>query len=339
MINVFFATNRNLTGRRANPDFGEGFHRDGPAALRFGLAEVPPACFDDDKRLEDIRITVFGELLKSRKPRLGSETAFAEVRHKMRKHARDTVVFIHGYANTFRNALRHAAWLKVTYDAVPFNVVLFSWPSNGEMVPLMSYYSDRTDAKASGPAMARALLKLHDFLGGSAPEEWCDQRLHVMAHSMGTYAFRHAVQGVRGELGDEPPRLFDTVFLFAADEDDDAFEHDHKYRLLPRLARQVAVYFNPGDRALVVSDVTKRNPDRLGSDGPRLLDDLPRKVVLLDCRAVAGTDPRDRHGHDYHRYGARAIADINAVLKGTPPDQIPGRTFQPAARAYRLEPA
>ena len=44
-------------------------------------------------------------------------------------------------------------------------VVLFSWPSNGSMMPFAAYKSDRTDARDSGKAIGRALLKLKDFLG------------------------------------------------------------------------------------------------------------------------------------------------------------------------------
>ncbi len=343
MITVFFITNRNLIVTPTTSDFGPTFNPDGSASLRFGFAEVPEASFTDDKKLADIRITVEPENLTAGitdPTKLGSWAAFERIRLKMEKHSRDTVVFIHGFANTFRNALRHAAMLKAWYDVVPFNMVLVSWPSDGEMVPFMSYYSDRNDARASGPSMARAFIKLADYLERlrKANIAWCEQRLHLMAHSMGNYALRNAVQGIRGELGDEPPRLFDHVFMFAADEDDDAFEHDHKLRLLPRLARAVHVYFNPRDLALVISDTTKRNPDRLGSDGPRLTDDLPRKINLINCRDVAKIDKRDTRGHDYHRFVRPVINDINQVLKGVLPENVKGRKYFPETRSYQIVP-
>ena len=344
MVMVFFGTNRNMTGTPEEIEFGDGFNPDGPGALRFGWADVPESCFDDDTKLGNIRIDVLPERLAPTPDGIrgfGSRVAFEEVRRKMTKHERDTVVFIHGFANTFRNALRHAALLKVLYATVPFDMFLFSWPSGGKMVPWMSYYGDREHAKASGPAIARAFLKLVDFLADlrkKTPQaEWCDQRIHLMAHSTGNYALRHAVQGIRSELGDDPPRLFDNVFLFAADEDDDAFEHDHKLRLLPRIARAVNVYYNPKDEALAISDKAKGNPDRLGSDGPRLVDDLPRKLTLLDCRDVARSDARDKFGHDYHRYVPRVIDDVNAILSALPPERMPWRTYVPEARAFRLQ--
>ena len=41
----------------------------------------------------------------------------------------------------------------------PVRVVLFTWPSDGMALPLVSYKSDRSEAKGSGYAFARGLLK------------------------------------------------------------------------------------------------------------------------------------------------------------------------------------
>jgi esterase/lipase superfamily enzyme len=331
MTTVFFVTNRNLKGDTERADFGRDFHRDGPAALRFGWAEVT------GPKLDRHDIHIASERLRGRGQKLGSTEVFSLLRHKMEKHSRDTAVFVHGYANTFKNALSHAALLKEKYNGIPFNMVLFSWPSDGQLIPVMSYYSDRDDAKSSGSAMARTFLKLRDFLGDLSPEQYCEQRLHLMAHSMGNYAFRHGLQSIRSELGDDLPRIFDQVLLFAADEDDDVFEHDHKLRLLPRVCRQVTVYHRASDRALLISDKTKANPDRLGSDGPRLMDDLPRKIAVVDCRHVRSSK-EDRNQHDAHRYSDDVIADVNEVLTGVPADNIAHREFVPGSRSYRIMP-
>ena len=164
-------------------------------------------------------------------------------------------------------------------------------------------------AGTSGVALGRGLLKLGEFvrrvldelgprvrsdLGRDAEtarlrKELCVGRLHLMAHSMGAYALRHAVQGMRKEVGDDLPRLFDEILLFAPDEDADAFEHDHKLALLPRLGRRVTVYHNREDIPLAISDLTKGNPDRLGADGPAHPHLLPAKVTVVDCTHVVTT--------------------------------------------------
>ena len=332
MVTVYFATNRNLIGTKANPDFGPTFNPDGPYAVRFGRAEVT------GKKLDRYKIDLADEVLfteEKQEQKLGSREIYQQILHKMRKHSRDTLAYVHGFGFSFKETLSYAAELKTCYSRNSLNVFVFSWPGDGEMVPFLSYYRDRDDAKASGAAIARTFLKLRDFLVGKTPEEACNQRLHLLAHSMGNYALRHAIQDIRSEIGNEIPRLFDNVFLVAADEDDDALEHDHKMRLLPRMGRMVHLYFNPDDRALLISNNTKGNPDRLGSDGPRLVDDLPRKVVLIDCKDV-GYPGDDIQVHQYYRKSLEVIADINAVLAGQAPDQVEGRHYTHSSRSYRI---
>ncbi|MEO3432422.1 alpha/beta hydrolase [Inquilinus sp. CAU 1745] len=341
MVLVFFATNRNLVGTKGKPDFGEGFNEDGPAAIRFGFAEVPVSAARPD--LDAIAITVAAEKINVSDESsrvLGSDIVFTQIRAKMLAHSRDTLAFLHGYANSFRSALHHAARLKAIYKH-PFNMFMFSWPSNGRMVPFMDYYLDRTDAKSSSLAMARTLIKYRDFLAEGDRARWCEQRLHLLAHSMGNYALRHAVQGFRSQAA-SLPRMFDQVILTAADEDHDTFEHDHKLRCLPDMAERVTVYFNNRDLALRVSDGTKANPDRLGSNGPRLRDGLPLKISLVDCQRISPDDrpsdapKRDWKEHNYHRDSATVVKDITAVLKGGMSDAIPGRAYVPEIRTYRL---
>lgn len=338
MVTVYFATNRNLTGSKARPDFGHTFSKDGPHAVRFGWADVTGS------KLEKVKVEVSDEVLETAddaKRVLGSRAVFDVVRKKMDKHARDTLVYVHGFGFSFKDAIRRAAALKRKYSAGnPINLFVFTWPGDGRMIPYLSYYSDRSDARNSGMAMARTFLFLRDFLEElrRADRAFCQRRLHLMAHSMGNYALRHGLQGIRSELGDDIPRIFDNILLAAADEDDDAFELDHKFRKLPALARLVHVYFSPDDRALLISDKTKRNPDRLGSDGPRLIDDLPRKVVLIDCHKVDHARG-DLQVHQYYRLKREVVDDISAVLAGTAPEDVPNRAYTPATRTYRILPA
>ena len=245
-------------------------------------------------------------------------------------HARDTVIFIHGYNVSFKEALTSAAQLKQNFSqdagGPGVNVVLFSWPSDGSMKPFLAYANDRQDATASGPAFARGLLKLADFLRGSTPEEACDHNVHLVAHSMGNYVLRHTVQEFVAQSRGRPARLFDQVFLTAADED--AFEHDHKLKPLPRLAKRVNVYFNNNDRAMAVSDVT----DRLGDDGPRVPRGIPGKVTLIDATRVV----RGLVEHSYFLDTQAVVADMRQVLIGTPSDQILRRDYIQETNRYRL---
>jgi len=99
----------------------------------------------------------------------------------------------------------------------------------------------------------------------------------------------------------------------------------------------VHVYFTPGDRALVISDRTKRNPDRLGTLGPRIRDNIPRKVTLVDCRDV-DVSAGDLSNHQYYRLRPEVIDDVNHVLSGRAPNAIPDRDYIADDRSYRIKP-
>ncbi len=336
MSRVFFATNRD---RKAPPaHFSKRFSRNGIADLRFGRAEV------DDER---IAVTVAEENLKpdetgqdtDAESILGSLEVFDALRTRMLEQEKDTVIFIHGYNVTFTEGLREAAQLSRRLAPINGNkgasVAVFSWPSDGSLLPWKAYASDRRDAAASGPALARGILKLADYLRGISRQDACQQRVHLIAHSMGNYVLRHALQAVIDHVGFRIPRVFDQVFLMAADEDDDAFECAHKLRALPRFAKRVNVYFNRQDIPLLASDATKGNPDRLGTDGARAPFHLPGKVTQIDCtRVVHGTVE-----HSYYVNTPAVVSDMISVLDGVEPDQVPAREHRPDRNCYVVTPS
>ncbi|MES2032610.1 MAG: alpha/beta fold hydrolase [Pseudomonadota bacterium] len=331
---VFFVTNRNYQPDNKLMVFGPRFNPDGVAGLRFGRARFSAG--SEGPVLTDTFVypeTKTGETFKVQ----GSASFLDDMKAAMAAPSRDTLVFIHGFNVSFRGALAAGARLarQVRVDGRPMNVVVFSWPSDGEAVPLMSYYSDREDARASGAAVARAFLKLRDYVSGMPEADYCNQRIHLLAHSMGNYVLRQGLQALKGKDERNLVRLFDQILMAAPDEDDDAFEDDRKLRLLPRIGRQVTVYFNPEDRALLISDKSKANPDRLGSDGPRMIDLLPKKVTLVDCRNVGRTgDAMSRHSY---YVGSPAMSrDLGAVLNGEEPTLIANRAWIDADRAWRL---
>ena len=85
---------------------------------------------------------------------------------------------------------------------------------------------------------------------------------------MGNYVLQGALKHVAANVtGHRLPRLFDQIFLCAADVDDDELEPAHEMCRLPEMAHRVTVYHNDGDVALWISDNTKGNPDRLDIAG------------------------------------------------------------------------
>ena len=128
----------------------------------------------------------------------------------MSREKTDAILFIHGYNVTFKEAIATSVKIGKNNQDVNgnkgVNVISFSWPSDGSMFPWIAYSNDRLDAAASGPAFARGLLKMADFFRNMSPEEACHQKLHLMAHSMGNYVLRHALQEVRRQNGGRIPR-------------------------------------------------------------------------------------------------------------------------------------
>lgn len=338
-VRVYFATNRNELPDNKKLVFGPRFNPDGVAALRFGHVDFP----DGVETLQGGSVYVYPDVKGETDIAKTGGGQFLDDLRKAMLDGRDTLVFVHGFNVSFDGALEAGARLArdvriragATDDGRPVNVVVFSWPSDGEAVPYMSYYSDREDARASGPALARAYLKLRDFLEQLRRQDRCERSIHLLAHSMGAYVLRQGLQALIAKDADGLGRLFDQILLAAPDEDDDAFELDSKLKPLPRIGRQVTVYFNPSDRALLVSDKTKGNPDRLGSDGPRLIDMLPKKVVLVDCRNVAG-DADALVQHSYYTRSRAMAFDISAVLAGMDAERIGNRDYVLSLRAWRI---
>lgn len=344
-IEVYFATNRGYDPRETTPtSFGNRFHPDGAQFFRVGHARV--AAFANGRfRVREVetlpeRGADEGDVASELR---GSDALLPEIRACAARESRDVLVFIHGFAGTFEESLERAAQLRKAYLVTPSGrragrepmVFLFSWPANGRMVPFLSYRSDRQDAEQSGIAMARALMRLLEFLESRGDS--CRQRIHIVAHSMGNWALRHAIFGMRQLLvGSRLPKIFDHVFLMAADEDEDALEHPHKLGLLPQLARAIHVYHSVNDHALTISDVTKNHPDRLGAAGPRTFSGLSTRITAVDCSRVDETTTAHAN-HQYYRLREEVIRDVRAVLSGKDPlDRIDGREVVEPGRRYRI---
>jgi esterase/lipase superfamily enzyme len=344
MPKLYFATNRSYDGTLPT-DYGDRFHPLGPQFYRVGTAEVDKVSDDPDEGYVVRKVKTAPEKSSKAKDddkaKLGSTSVFTELRGDKNEPTQDILVYIHGFANGFKDSLARGAQIVDAYASAtvapnaPPIMFVFSWPSDASTTP-WGYASDRDDAAQSGIAMARALKRLIDFLEEQPTP--CRRRMHIVSHSMGNWALRHAVLGIRSLLGAARlPKLFDNAFLMAADEDDDAFEQEMKLALLPELARSIHVYHSVNDGALVISDTTKFNPDRLGSAGPRTFSGISTRVTAVDCSKVDATKPLHVR-HQYYRLRTEVIADVRAVIAGRlRPDEIPGRETIESGRRYRIK--
>ena len=352
MVKVYFATNREYDkDEKGRHRFGNGFHNDSPHNLRFGWAQVRwgrrggyvvrSVDVSDDPKLPAVDSENSPEGVVE-----GSKAVFGMIRAEMEKNRCEVVCVIHGYASDFETALARTAEISEKYatDGKKLIGFVFSWPSNGRMLPMLDYYSDRDDAKASGFAIARAFHLLVNFLKDLPKESYCRRSIHLLAHSMGNWALGNALDDIRELYSNAPPRLFDQVFLVAADADNNVFERGKRLARLPQICKNVNVYFSQDDRALMISDRTKFNPDRLGATGPMCRDNLDRKVVLVDCRHVDQPDQDledngkewDLSVHQYYRLRQAVVRDIQQVMSGAQPGEVKGRRYLQEDRSFQI---
>jgi esterase/lipase superfamily enzyme len=261
-------------------------------------------------------------------PVLGSLAMFADLKQLMDGKS-DALVYLHGYNVTWAEAVGGALALQTMLNRTvngpvgqTVAVVLFTWPSDGQALPWVSYKSDRSEAAASCGAVARALLKLRDYLADlrdrarEAKVKLCEQDIHLLCHSMGNYVLQNALPKLDDFTpGTAFPRMFEHIFLCAPDLDDAALEPGQPLGRVHELGRHVTLYHNRDDLAMHISDYTKGNPERLGGNGAARPSLLHNKVHQLDCTPVV----TGLVEHSYYLEGW-VNDDIRRSVEGWPQD-------------------
>ena len=256
---------------------------------------------------------------------LGSLAMFSDLKADMEKCS-DVLLYIHGFNVTWHEAVGYALTLQLMLNNSPaadpeqkVMVVLFTWPSDGLALPFTSYKSDRSEATGSGNAVGRGMLKVRDFMVGlhdktKNGEKLCGQDIHLLCHSMGNYLLQSAIERLNQFTpGAALPRLFEHIFLCAPDVDDAALEQGGGLSRVHEMARGVTIYHNRCDMAMVVSDYTKGNPERLGSGGAARPSLLHNKVHQVDCTPVVSGLVE----HSYYLSGC-INADIRQSIDNVP---------------------
>ena len=356
LATVYFATNRQplTAGGEQIVNFGSELGPTGGLDVRYGRAQVEVDLKKSTASMVPGSLEVADQKLvfsAGGAPILGSETIFDAIRADMMTSSRPTIAFIHGFSNSFTDAIERAGWILVFYG-IDANMFAFTWPSIaspiGVPLPYSDYTHDRATAAASGPAVARTIRRLYDYVDSLARADHCNQSIHLLCHSMGNYVLRNALQALMrlpdataaiagdvramSSLSAETPdpsvlrRSFDRIVLAAADEDADAFDDPAKMKYLPRLGQSVTVYHSVKDWVLsTLSATTKFNGPRLGSDGPDNMGSISDKVSAIDVSDVISF-AQEPENHQYYRVYPAVRDDIVAVLRGTPQNSVPNRT-------------
>ena len=265
--------------------------------------------------------------------KFGSSKFFTDLKSEMMKST-DVLVYIHGFNVTWEAAVGSALALQEMINKhkdlkQQVMVVLFTWPSEGKAIPYYSYLVDRADARNSGYAVGRGFLKLRDYFqrlrddAKAGNDELCRQDIHLLCHSMGNYVLQNALDRMLKFVQTPSlPRLFENIFMCAPDVDDTVLEPDQALGRLNELTRNINVYFNRQDKAMMISDSTKGNPERLGYNGSARPYHVHSKVNQIDCTPVVPGGLLDVE-HSYYMLGdiTRDIVQTLADVAQDSPDR------------------
>lgn len=313
---VHFATNRVLTGA---PDNTASYSTDivaptDPTQITYGTAFVTSA---------DLDRTTSGTVTNILNINKGGFAA--PVMDDLTAPGRDLLVFIHGFDNTFDDALTRAAYLQQWFSAARLGrsdctMVAFAWPSIGQIIslpiPWNDYFHDQTKSGQSSYHIMSFFANLLPIVTSARAK---GARVNLISHSMGNWALQGAVESWFLH-GQGSANLFDTAVLAAADEIYTTFGYPPPGRLsrLCDLAKRIVIYYSRHDAVLALSDVVNLGAQRLGQDGPQHLLDttlFPASIYkMMDCTDIADYAFDPASSHQYYRDSPSVRKDIASVL-------------------------
>jgi esterase/lipase superfamily enzyme len=223
----------------------------------------------------------------------GSQRMFYELYKNMSsaKDRSDVLIFIHGYAYDFDDELKAILDLKKLFidnPKSPVEHILFvSWPASSSIVPL-TYFDDKAASINSGNSLMRLFYFYTQFLKDIFSNKDlipCNQRIHLMAHSMGNRVLQSMLYSLKKE---NILRVIDQVLLLNSDVTYKVFDDsEDSFNKLPLLANRVSIYLNRKDTILGISQFTKNIlTPRLGKHGPGDIEKFKDIVSIIDCTFV-----------------------------------------------------
>lgn len=313
-ITIQFATNRILTGSAEKLEsYGNGIVP--PTSLgqvTYGTAFVNQV---------DLTADTVGAITSIENIHSGgfSASAIGDLAHA----GRNLLVFIHGFDNSFENAITRAAFNRewLAQSGVPeadTSVIAFSWPSEGRLLDIVldaPYRSDQVAAQQSALALMNFLANLEPIVSAARRDR---RRVFLLVHSMGHLALEAAVESWFTH-GNGDGRLFDEAFLAAGDEEYDSFDFPRLGRLsgLDRLTNRITVLFSEADAVLRVS-AGLNGIRRLGQSGPHARFDTerfpPSRYEFMDCSGSRDFTFGFASSHQYYRRSPSVRTQIAAAM-------------------------
>ena len=268
---------------------------------------------------------------------------------------KELVLYVHGYANTFRDAAFTMGEL-CHFLGREFACAIFSWPAGGTRGMMAGYNVDRESGEFAVHHLRQTIRLLSETPGL--------ERLHLVAHSRGTDVLSSALRELSFEAYMEGGTLASRfkvrhIVLAAPDMDVDVAaakifgvvsDPDLPFGGTPRPRAAVpapgvhiTVYASPGDKALRLSTVLFGSVLRLGRADlgqftPEQAERAARIAYLVDI-VEAETTP-GFIGHSYFTGDPGTSADLIALLRYDRAPGAPGRPLEELQRPFwRVRPS
>jgi len=220
------------------------------------------------------------------------------------------LVFVHGYNVSFQEAILRTA--QVAYD-LDFGglAVSYSWPSTGTV---KGYLTDANNARWSQP-------HFKDFINDLRARTGIN-KMHIIAHSMGSRVLAGALEDVAGDLVSE------QVIFAAPDIDADVFKEltggfHHK-------VRRITLYASSNDEALKLSRKLQGGYARAGEVASGV--HVYPNVDSIDATHVNTGLLK----HSYFSDNRSIVSDIyHLIRQDMPPDKRFGMSERKNGRGYK----
>lgn len=246
---------------------------------------------------------------------------------------KDVFIFVHGFNNTFDDAVFRAAeiWHFMGRVGVP---VAYSWPAG--FGGLRGYPHDRESGEYTVTHLRHFIKAVAD-----CPDV---ERVHLVAHSRGCDVAMSALRELNLEIAarrrsTQPELKLENLVLAAPDVDEEVFLQRFVAENLLQAARRTTLYISPGDKTIELSGAVFASR-RLGALGvkdftPRMKESLAKmpNVQFIECN-VSGL----AESHNYAFTHPAALSDLILVLRDRrDPGAANGRPLrQPSEGVWEL---
>ncbi|MFM0716705.1 alpha/beta hydrolase [Paraburkholderia strydomiana] len=312
---VLFVTNRNFDDRFSTSAAGKN--------LSYGAADVELAYASPNPVVEGanrlIRYLTSGGGVRVDWKNVSStpiSDSFFNVATQVPTKA--PLVFVHGFANDFKDALQGAAWIEWNSKRP---VIVFSWPSIGH-VTVDAYHKDQHTADNSEDMLAQ-------FLGQLRKGDDKETDIDIVVHSMGARLLLGALEKIESSDAKAKPPKFRQLLLVAPDVPQAQLHREwpelHKY-----FKNVGTLYSSDHDRALILSKkfLNVRAVPRAGLAPPVEVEQKIESVFV-------GDDEFSVTGHSYLTANGPAATDIMELLRyATKAEDRTGCTSLPDGGGY-----